>query len=282
MKNTDFKISNTTVSIVRSGIFAPTLKATKTDRDIIFENNWGKLKILKKYNQLTQTHINILDSIFANAAEIRKFETGEIGIKFGINKVLKTLGQTGTNYEWLQRKLDDLISTVVEIETKNNVTHEGILHYARWSKTPNPNALKKNTSGLKYYKKGSCGYYYSIVFNTEFTRFFDIEINLNYLKILPEILNLKSGVLQAFVRFCISHNELNMQLSEILGNIRVLEGATDRRRRQIIKEVKDNAALLYEKFKIKIDKNNIVKYKHKNATGIYFLAPGKDKKKETI
>ncbi|MHB1546728.1 MAG: hypothetical protein ACYCV8_08750, partial [bacterium] len=150
MKNTDFKISNTTVSIVRSGIFAPTLKATKTDRDIIFENNWGKLKILKKYNQLTQTHINILDSIFANAAEIRKFETGEIGIKFGINKVLKTLGQTGTNYEWLQRKLDDLISTVVEIETKNNVTHEGILHYARWSKTPNPNALKKNTSGLKY------------------------------------------------------------------------------------------------------------------------------------
>ncbi|MHB1546479.1 MAG: hypothetical protein ACYCV8_07485, partial [bacterium] len=71
-------------------------------------------------------------------------------------------------------------------------------------------------------------------------------------------------------------------LSEILGNIRVLEGATDRRRRQIIKEVKDNAALLYEKFKIKIDKNNIVKYKHKNATGIYFLAPGKDKKKETI
>ena len=279
MKSADYKKFNTTISVVRSGIFAPTRKAVKTDKDIVFENHWGKLKILKKYNQLTQTHVNILDSIFAHAAEIIRIgETGEVAIKFEISKVLKTLGQSGTNYEWFQEKLDDLISTVIEIETKNNIVHEGILHYARWSKTPNPNSQKFNASNLRNYKKESSGYYYSIVFNAGFTRFFDIETNLNYLEILPDILNLKSGVLQACVRFCISHNELNMNLSEVLRNIRALDGATDRRRRQIIKEIKDNAALLRKNFKIEIDKNNVVKYRHQKTAGIYFLPAGKDKK----
>jgi hypothetical protein len=268
-KNKNEKYGNTTISFIRCAIFAPTLKSVK-NKDIIFENAWGKLKILKRYNKLTQMHINVLDAIMDNKAVIIKLPNGEIAVKFIPYAVLKMLGQEkNKNYKWLQQKLDDLISTVIEVETKDNVTHEGILHKARWSKTKILNFNTQNV-GLKGNQE-HFGYYYVIVFNAEFAKFFDIEINLNYKKILPDIINIKSGILQAFVRFCISHNELNMTLDDVLKNIRAFDGITERQRQRIKKGIKYNIALLWDKFKIRIKENGIVMHDHNDIDGVYFL-----------
>ncbi|MHB1600050.1 MAG: hypothetical protein ACYCUT_00515 [bacterium] len=273
MPNTVFKqqVGNTTVSFVRGGIFSPVVKSPKRPQDdIIFKNHWAKLTILKKYNRITQVHINILDCIMASAAKINKgfvkMNNGEIRLFFEPYAVLKMLEQKGKNYEWLRGKLDDLVSTLIEIETDKNTTHEGMLHFHRWSKTPNPNAIKKTSR----FKSGG-GYYYVAVINPGFANFFNVEINMNYIKILPYIIRLHNGLLQAFVRFCISHNELNMPFIDVLHNIRA-EISDDRQRQRTIKKINDNVELLYDKFKIKLE-NGIVYHRHADIEGIYFISP---------
>ena len=263
-KKQDFNC-NTTVSIVRSAMFAPTLKRNKNKgQDIVFKNNWASLKIPAKYNHLTQTHLNILDLIFANATETLKLQNDELVVKFSVWKILKELGQSGQNYEWLKDKLDDLQTTLTILKTKDYELHETVLHFHKWTKTPNINA-QKNGFANKF------GNLYGVCFNSSFVKFFDIDVNLSYIKILPDILSLKSGILQAFVRFVISHDKLNMKLSDVLLNIRAINNTITKRAEQyIFKNIYDNKNILLEKFKIKIE-NNIVYYDHSDTDKVYFL-----------
>jgi hypothetical protein len=268
-KKQDFnKTGNTTVSVVRSAMFAPTLKRNRNKgQDIIFQNSWASLKVPSKYNHLTQTHLNILDLIFANATESIKLLNGELVLKFNVWKILKALGQTGYNYEWLKDKLDDLQTTLTILKTKDYELHETIIHFHKWTKTPNDNIQKKGFTK----DKNEFGNLYGVCFNSSFVKFFNIDVNLNYVKILPDILALPSGVLQAFVRFCISHDKLNMKLTDILINIRAIDNIiSERTKERIIKGINDNSNILFEKFKIQI-KDGIVYYDHSNADSIYFL-----------
>lgn len=265
MKKPDFNC-NTTVSIVRSAMFAPTLKRNKNKgQDIIFRNNWAELKISGKYNNLTQTHLNILDLMFANAKEIIKLINGELVIKFSVWKILKALGQNGYNYQWLKDKLDDLQTTLTVLKTKDYELHETVLHFHKWTKTPNPDSPKNCLNNNDY------GKLYGVCFNSSFVKFFGIDINLNYIQILPDILSLKTGVLQAFVRFIISHDKLNMKLADVLLNIRAIDNTITKRAEQyIFKNIYDNKNILLEKFKIKIE-NGIVYYDHSDTDKVYFL-----------
>ena len=263
-KKQDFNC-NTTVSIVRSAMFAPTLKRNKNKgQDIVFKNNWASLKIPAKYNHLTQVHLNILDLMFANAKEIIKLKNGEIIIKFSVWKILKALGQDGYNYKWLKDKLDDLQTTLTVLKTKDYELHETVLHFHKWTKTVNPDSPKSCFTD-------DYGKLYGVCLNSSFVKFFDIDVNLSYIKILPDILSLKSGVLQAFVRFCISHNKLNMKLIDILTSIRAFDdNITNRTKERILKKINDNANILFNKFQIKIE-NGIVYYDHSNTDKVYFL-----------
>ena len=247
-------------------MFTPTIKRNKSKgQDITFQNQWASLKIPAKYNHLTQVHLNILDLIFANATETLKLQNGELVVKFSVWKILKALGQMGYNYEWLKDKLDDLQTTLTILKTKNYELHETILHFHKWTKTANPDSPKNCFNNDNY------GKLYGVCFNSSFVKFFDIDVNLSYIKILPDILSLKSGVLQAFVRFVISHDKLNMKLIDVLMSIRAFDdNITTRTKERILKKINDNANILFSKFQIKIE-NGIVYYDHSNTDKVYFL-----------
>jgi hypothetical protein len=231
-----FEKTLTTANELRTGIFAPIDKISansKTYKDFIennrkrsIETSWGKTII--KGNILTQTHRDLLDCIIAGAKEIKELEGGAIAVYFSTTDILKSYsGKSNTNTKWLKDKLDEIQNS--SIEFKQNNTKD---YYSFSIIDSHAFSTKHNSFGL--------------VLTPAYRKFFEEQLTVNYKKELPKLLQVKSALLKAIIRFFWSHSSgSNMDIENLLQTVGFpLESV--RMKQKAIKEIKDNIALLSE------------------------------------
>lgn len=201
--------ASTTVHQCRGGPFLPVgqVHASVKNRTFTFENQWGRCTI--RDCKLTQTHQDIIDTIRANAVLTKTAPDGQVLMAFCPYTVLKGLGDNGTNHSWLIEKLEDLRKIRIDTEVNGMKIAGGIVRKHAKSLLDNEAAQKRG--GIAKEVK-----YWYVIFEAEYSKFFLFDMGINYLSLLPELIALKDGVCKALVRFCLSHNEVNMALDELL------------------------------------------------------------------
>ena len=240
----------TTARQCRGGVFLPFSKFPKGDPDatiVVTENQWGKVTL--KRCRLTQTHQNILEAILVNTDEMREAPDGRIGVRYSPGKVLKYLGIKGKNHKWLYDQLDDLHSTLIEIETKNWKAKGSMIYLSQESKSGMGRMIPRKDEGMMEAR------YQTVIFHPFFKRLHMVDAAIHYQALLPEILKLKHAVTQALVRFCLTHDQVNMPLVGILTALGAIKEDTSLRTRQkTSKKVRDEAEALERDFGIFVRK----------------------------
>lgn len=229
-----FEKTLTTANELRTGIFAPIDKISansKTYKDFIennrkrsLETSWGKTII--KGNILTQTHRDLLDCIIAGAKEIKELEGGAIAVYFSTTDVLKSYsGKINTNTKWLKDKLDEIQNSSIEFKQNNSKDY-----YSFSIIDSHAFSTKHNSFGL--------------ILTPAYRKFFEEQLTVNYKKELPKLLQVKSALLKAIIRFFWSHSSgSNMDIVNLLQTVGFpLESI--RMKQKAIKEIKDNVDLL--------------------------------------
>ena len=243
-------LPSTTARQCRGGVFLPFSKFRNKEPDktiIVTENQWGKVTL--KRCRLTQTHQNILEAILANADEIREAPDGRIGVRYSPGKVLKYLGVKTNNYSWLYDQLDDMLTTIIEIETTEWRAKGSMLYIAHDSKA-GMGRMIPGKDGRRTEAR-----FQTVIFHQFFKRLRLVDAAVHYQTLLPEILKLKHAVTQALVRFCLSHDQVNMGLADILTALGAIREETPLRTRQhISKQVRDEEGALDRDFGISIRK----------------------------
>jgi len=266
-------VATTTVHQCRGGLFLPVKEFSRhfSGIDKPFENQWGRITLKKC--RLTQIHQNILESIIVSAEQIRKLPDGRIAFLYSPARILRFMGVSSKNHTWLYDKLSDLLTTEIEIETDTFRTSGTLLFEKSESKVSIPGRFLPSGKGdgIRVATR-----YQLVVFHPFFSRLFDVDVALHYQLLLPEILKLGHAVTQAVVRFCLSHDALNMSLSEVLTALGAISNITpERTRRRIVKHIRDEAETLKSKFGIHIRKmedghNGIFYRKHPK---VWFESP---------
>ena len=252
-----------TVNQCRGGPFLPVSQVPKgfKGRTFNFSNQWGKCMVRDCF--LTQTHQNILDAIFDNSRLTKVAPDGQILVVFSPYEILSSIGhKRKRNHKWLDDRLEDLRKTRVDIEVNGVPVTGGIVRKHAKSRMDNEEAQRRG--GIAKNAK-----YWAVIFESEYSRFFLHDVKLHYQALLPEIFRLKHGVTQALVRFCLSHDRVNMALDDVLlalgafdcikpedkpepGLITIVTPV--RTQRQIRKNIRDESEALKRDFGIEIRK----------------------------
>ena len=253
----------TTVNQCRGGPFLPVSRVPKgfKGRDFNFSNQWGKCIVRECF--LTQTHQNILDVIFDKSKLVKVAPDGQIAVVFSPYEILSALKHKyKTNYKWLNDRLDDLRKTRIEIEVNGVSITGGVVRKHAKSLLDNADAQRRR--GFAENAK-----YWGVIFESEYSRFFIHDVKLHYQALLSELFRLKHGVTQAVVRFCLSHDQVNMALNDILLAVRAFDRLKPedepeqgqvtlvtplRTQQQIRKNIREEAEALKRDFGIEIKK----------------------------
>lgn len=234
----------------RGGVFLPFSKLPKGKPDetiIVTENQWGKVTL--KRCRLTQTHQNILEAILVNSEKLQEAPDGRIGVRYSPGKILRYLGLKTNNYDWLYDQLDDMHSTIIEIETRKWRAKGSMIYMTHESK-----------SGMGRMIPGKDGqraeaHFQTVIFHPFFKHLRMVSAAVHYQALIPKIFCLKHAVTQALVRFCLSHNQVNMALIDLLTALGAIRDEMHERSRQrIIKYIRDEREALKRDFGIVIQK----------------------------
>ncbi len=244
----------------RGGFFLPTNKSIHISKEIrtyIYKNIWQEVQI--EGIPLNQTHQDVLEAIFYTAVEIKKSDDGRLGIKFMPGKVLSVL-QTRGNHTWLYRKIKDFMLNIISAKKlKNKDVMPPITHIIKEFDNSNEEIPHKlPNGGIMHYKY--------IVLSREFVDFINKDIGLYYKGLIPDIISLQYPILKSLVRFCLSHQKLNISIDEFLKNIHI-DVNSDRHKRRLINQIKMNEYNL-NKFGIKI--KEIKTGEHAGKLGIFY------------
>jgi hypothetical protein len=261
-----------TVSELRTGIFAPIDKISansKTYKDFIqnnrkrnIETSWGKTIV--KGNILTQTHRDLLDCIIAEAKEVKELEGGAIAVYFSTTEVLASYsGKKNSNTKWLKDKLDEIQNSSIEFKQNNKEDY-----YSFSIIDSHAFSTKHNSFGL--------------VITPAYRKFFEEQLTINYKKELPKLLQVKSALLKAIIRFFWTHSTgSNMEIENLLKTIGFpLESI--RMKQKAVKEIKDNIELLKEYGIIFEPKSKLIYRKNSFENGITFIGSVSDNKKMAL
>lgn len=249
----------TTVNQCRGGPFLPVSQVPVgfKGRTFNFSNQWGKCIV--KDCLLTQTHQNIIDVIFDKSKLTKVAPDGQILVVFSPYEILSAIGhKRKRNHKWLDDRLEDLRKTRVDIEVNGVPITGGIVRKHAKSRMDNEDAQRRG--GIAKNAK-----FWGVIFESEYSRFFLHDVKLHYQALLPEIIRLKHGVTQALVRFCLSHDRVNMVLDDILLAIGAFDYLEDepepglitivtpvRTQQQIRKNIRDEAEDLKRDFGIEL------------------------------
>ena len=208
-RNSERPLAPTTVNQCRGGPFLPVSQVPSgfECRTFNFSNQWGKCIV--RDCLLTQTHQNILDAIRTNAILTKAAPDGQVLVVFSPYVVLRELEDKGTNHSWLNKKIEELETVRINTEIKGWKITSGIVRKHARSLIDNEDAQRRG--GIAKEAK-----YWYVIFESEYSRFFLHDVHLHYEALLTEIFRLKHGVTQALVRFCLSHDRVNMALDDVL------------------------------------------------------------------
>ena len=239
----------TTARKCRGGVFLPFSKLPKGKPDetiVVTENQWGKVTL--KRCRLTQTHQNILEAILVNAEKLQEAPDGRIGVRYSPGRVLRYLGLKTNNYDWLYDQLDDMHSTIIKIETREWRAKGSMIYMTHESK-----------SGMGRMIPGKDGdrveaHFQTVIFHPFFKQLRMLNATVHYQSLIPEIICLKHAVTQALVRFCLSHDQVNMALIDLLIALVAIrtDETHERTRQRIMKHIRDEKEALERDFGIKI------------------------------
>lgn len=232
----------------RFPVFAPSIRQGKMDWHV--KTKWGTAFVT---GDITQIHRGILDAIFAHAIDSKVLNTGAIEILFDPFVITKVT-HSSRDYQWLAGRdnsiFRDMQVAIVEIVEKNGNRHVGgIISEWRESKrhASMPGGVLTGDRALL-----------AVTISAAWMRLYNSTLTVDYRDLIPAISSLKSGVLQALVRFCLTHRNMNMQLDDILGYIGAVDETTQERTIQRVIKAVCEADL--SKFGIQV-KNRIVFYK---------------------
>ena len=236
----------TTLSMFRGGVFLPYSQIPNgpNRKENVMKNKWGKVTLRR--GLLCQTHINLIDKILLNAEKI------VINPKTNQIAVLYVGGRITRNQEWLEKKLDDMMTTVIEIETEKFRIRGALITEETVSKVQIPGRYLPREEGEE---QGAPVFYRQLVFSRSFSAIFGVDIGIDYLQLAEKVLTLKYAETQAFVRFCLTHDKVNMEMENVLmalGSLR--EKTSERARRKIKKKIRDEKERLEKDFGITIRK----------------------------
>lgn len=227
----------------RGGIFQPVSHVPMeklripVKKPVVLENQWCKISIEGTF--LTQTHLNVMEAVVAVHHFLKETESdGRIKIVYSPQKVLDYLGMDTNDYQWVVDKLKEISSCLVKINTKKFKAYGRIVDF----QIQPEDEIQKTTL-------------YYVEFGPFFKALQLYDVSINYKELIPNILKLKHAVTQALVRFCLSHDILNMDLIEILESINSLSDSIDSRtKRRIIQYVISEQEALKRDFGIEIKK----------------------------
>ena len=254
----DCKLQETTCSIqeIRLPLFAPLKKVNpksaiyndfvNNKRSRIVKTAWGEVKV--KGFLLTQVHKDLLDLIILNADEKKITDDNRLLVQFSATKVLKNYGDKGYNYKWFRIMLDELMGSVVYLNTNDK---KGYAFHI--------------ISAMKYDDNKE---FVGVLLSSEYLQFYKENFAINYNKEISNIISIESSILKSIVRFFLSHNSLNIKVDDLLEAIGIKTDKKDRFYRHIKQILKENTEVL-EKFSIDY-KNNIFHYKG-NANVKFYL-----------
>jgi len=255
-----------TVSQCRMPVFAPIYFAQKCRhpkkiREEKIITPWGTLKIK---GELTQLHRDMLDWIFAKAQKHEKYKSAFL---FSPRQMARDLGiyiKNGNYCKFFKEKFENMRTARVTIETDQMIVYCGLIREHGYSKHKLNDAA---SSGKKVFNDK----FYYVLFEPKYITFINNDIAMCYLPLVDDILQIKSPVVKAFVRFIISHKDLKMSLNKIMEAIGIV-GISKRKYVEKKKEIISQKELLYQKFGITIDEEEIVSYTQKTPD-VYFSVP---------
>lgn len=224
-----------------------------------FSNQWGKCIVRDCF--LTQTHQNILDAIFDKAKMMRAAPDGQILVVFSPYDILSAIGHKHkNNHAWLDKRLEEFRRVRVDTEINGMRITGGIVRKHAKSLLDNEDAQRRG--GIATDAK-----FWYVLFESEYSRFFLHDVKVHYRELLTEIFGLKHGVTQALVRFCLSHDRVNMTLDDVLLAIGAFDYLEDepepgritiatpvRTQQQIRKNIRDEEEALKRNFGIELRK----------------------------
>lgn len=262
--DTIVKIEKSTSSVdeLRVPIFAPIskLSGNSTMAKSFAENgkrtvktSWGSAEIRNVL--LTQLHKDLLDCIMTHSIATKRLEKGGVALYFYLNDILTHYGDKGKNTNWLKEKLDDLADVRLKYyRTDESVDDDDMSDFRIFSKSA-------------YSAKEKM---YCVILDDTYVKLFETGVSLDYRDELPRLLQLKSPVLKAIIRFFFSHNHSNMSLAQLFETIGYPEQS--KRSQQLIrKELSENVEMFHS-FGIVYDPQKQMFYYHGNEN-VTFLYP---------
>jgi len=276
-----------TVSQSRFPVFLPLCRSKREEYVLVIENQYGKFKIVAPF-RLTQQHRNVLDALFCVYEKRAIQRDGTVDLLFSPTTLKKFLNKNlNKKYEtryWIQ-KLKELRHASITLEWRKNnktkiVSEMSIIERVEYEEIIDQQAsrqIKKLGIDMlikKMYVRLSPNYIKLIRD--------DIIIYAYSRKKLKEfvahIYKLENPLLQAFARFCITHQNLNMKLDDILQAIEPEWKNMDRRnkskKRRMIESNFDKLQFLGD---ISL-KNGTVFYNHNGQNTLFFKGNNKDDK----
>ena len=226
-----------------------------------YESQHGLVTV--RHHRLTQAHRNIVEVILTHYKPAFIHSDGSWEFHFTLYDLQKNLKKTSkTNNHWVRTKLDELQGVQLVVEPTGGKPFKRIT-----CSVLNDHSVTSSSTG----RTGE--HMHAVTFNRHYMRFFDVDTHLHTEKLTDDIIALHNATVQALVRYCLSHNALNMKLNQVLNNIGISEkflpASTVTRTRKKVFEMKPQL----EHFGIHIDdeKPHVVSYK--KHSDVWFATP---------
>lgn len=264
---------STSAAQCRSSFFLPNIrnKNKSGKREFIIKIKGIEYKVKELGIPLTELHRDILDAILLSKKKYRETPKG-FQVLFCLSDVYKILNHRISKNK-IKDKIQELRATTYFLQDPNDA-----FKYFDF------NILNENEiTGIEYKKgkgilAGKTNYYYIATIDHKFLDFenFDLQIYMND-EITKKIIELESANNKHLVRFCLSHDQINKDLDEVLTEIGIIDDMMSKQLKyKIKKEILSDKDMLFNNFHIeikKIEKTGRLGIFYNKIKEIYFKNP---------
>lgn len=226
----------------RLALFWPSARNTKVC-EWRSESSWGSVSVK---GRLSQIHRGILDAIAAHTIVSKRESNGSMTVVINPYQVAKAAGIDASNRKWFENRLKEMRQAEIVIEEPGKVwpSIAGII-----------SEIEEHEEGpdLRGALAGMDSHFLKINFSSLWMKIVDGTLAVRYARLLPDIAELKSGAIQAFVRHVITHTERHGSIEDTLQQINAIRDDMSRNRKnRLLAEIREASEFLSDKFGIEI------------------------------